>query len=139
MTMADTPKESELAGMQYALQLYQEKYESINTSMTRLMDEISSLRGVDSALSRLPGSAGKGAMINTGMGFMVGARVDEVSKAVVAIGGGILAEKSISEAKVIAADRIKARDEALKRLMNERKELERMIYELSYRIQESTA
>ncbi len=139
MTLAEDPRQKEMAGMQYALQLYQERYESMTTGITRLMEEVSSLRDVETALSKLPDSGGKRAMINAGMGFMLDAKVAEARTVTVAIGGGILAEKSVEDAKAIAAGRISAREEALKKLMSERKEIERAMYDLSARMQEMLA
>lgn len=137
--MAQDAAQRELAGMQYALQLYQERYESATSSITRLMEEVASLRDVEAALSRLPGSGGRPLMVNAGMGFMLDANVGDAKGVTVAIGGGVMAEKSFEEAKAIAAERIKAREEALRKLVAERKELERTMYELSYRIQQSLA
>lgn len=137
--MAQDQSRKEAASMQYALQLYQERYESVTTTMTRLMDEVASLRDVEASLGRLPGSGGKPSMINAGMGFMVDARIGEAKSVTVAIGGGIMAEKGVDEAKAIASDRIRIREEALKKLAGERKELERAIYDLTYRIQEALA
>ncbi len=134
-----TEKEQEAAGMQYALQLYQERYGNVNSAMARLMNEITSLRESDAAVSSLHGKAGRPAMINAGMGFMVDASLGRPDRVAVAIGGRIIAEKSIDEAKAIIAERVSAREAALGRLRSERKELESAIYSLTRRLQGAVA
>jgi prefoldin alpha subunit len=130
-------REYELASMQYALQAYQDRYNAVLRDTARLVQEMRALQDVETALNRADELSGKEALVDSGMGFFVGAETRKLDKVAVAIGAGIIAEKSVEEAKQIARERIAKRDGELKKLFGERKELESAVYELSYKIQET--
>lgn len=126
------------ADLQYAMQAYQERYASVSNGINRLIGEIGALREVEEALERHASIKEKGTLVDAGMGFYLEGRAGSSDRIAVSIGAGIIAEKTVEEARDIARQRSDARNSALKRLLEERKELEKAIYELSYRIQGDT-
>ena len=138
MSKGDNDREYAVAGMQYAIQAYQERYSAVSSEVNRLMQEMGAMHEVEAALQS-KGIADKETLIHCGMGFYVAGRTGRADRIAVNIGGGLIAEKSVEEARQIASSRLEGMGSALKRLLAERKELEGAIYDLSYKLQNSVA
>lgn len=137
--MSDEDKDGNaVAGMQYAMQVYQERYGAVSNEVNRLMQEMGAMHEVQAALES-KGVVDKDTLIHYGMGFYVSGRTGKADRIAVNIGAGLIAEKSVEEARQIASSRLERMSGALKKLLAERKELEGTIYDLSYKLQNSVA
>jgi prefoldin alpha subunit len=139
--MENIPEKNEtqysLEELQYTLQAYQERYNIISDQIKGMLETIESFSAAQEALKNPNRLKGKNALLNIGGNLYVDTKINDPEKIVVGIGAGLIIEKSADGANEILNKRLERNSDVLNKLMQERKQIEGIIYDLSYKINET--
>jgi prefoldin alpha subunit len=140
MMESGTPEKGEqrysLEELQYTLQVYQERYNIISDQIKAILESMESISAAQEALRDPKRLKDKNTLLNLGGNTFANAVISDPENIVVGIGAGLMVEKDIEGANLTLKKRLDRQNEALGKLMQERKRVEETIYDLSYRINE---
>lgn len=140
--MEQKPKqnpEENVAVLRYLQQLYQNQYSALINEMNRNVEYIRELNNVQITLENSGSVSKKNALMHLGAGVYLGVNVNKIENIMVEIGGGYILEKSAEDAKQFIALRIEKLTSVFNNLVKNRKELEKAIIEISYRLEALSA
>ncbi len=140
--MEQMPKqnpEENVAVLRYLQQLYQNQYNAVVSEMNRDVEYIRELNNAQLTLEKSSSISKKNSVIHLGAGIYISANINKIENVMLEIGAGYILEKSVDEAKQFIASRIEKLTSIFNNLVKNRKELEKAIIEVSYRLEALSA
>lgn len=138
--MEGSPKKEEgysREELQYMLQAYQERYDALTEQIKRGIQAIEGTGAAQEALADPSKLKKKNALVNAGGGLYIPMLSEGSGTVAIAIGAGIVVEKDSESALRLLKTRLDKQTSALDRLMQERRQIEEIVYDLSYKIGEA--
>lgn len=121
--------------LRYLQQVYQNQFAIASNSVNMTLQEMQQLNGVQKTLENINLVEGKDVINNIGSDFYIFSRVPNPKSVLVGVGAGYVIEKDIDSSKTFVAELIKKHTENLNRLTKGRKEIEKALIEVSYRLE----
>jgi len=127
-----------LEELKYIQQIYQNQYSALGNSANMVLQELQELNAAQKTLENMDIVGKREVLTSIGAQYFMSSRVEDTSKVLVGIGADYFIEKEIDPAKQHIAAYIQKRTEAFNSLNKNRKELEKALIEISYKIEEGT-
>lgn len=126
--------ESEL---EYALQVYQEHYNEVSEQVNRALENIDLINNAKEVLENNKMLDGSNALLNIGGGLYVNCKITDSEKFITGIGAGLLVENDAEGADAVLKRQLERSTDILNKLVKDRKQIEQIIYDISYKIEEA--
>ena len=126
--------EDESERLRYMYSVYQEQYGIVSQ---RLEEALSVMQRLNAALQTLEGySAIKGAnaLLPSGEGLLLKAKIDGSDSFVIDVGGGYLVESTMEAAKEVVSSRLEGVNAYMKKMHAERGNIEKALGEIGMRL-----
>ncbi len=127
---------SSLEEFRYLQQIYQNQYMMLAEQITGHTDRLREFEATRLSLENIDSLKERGALIPMGSNTFVNGRIADEDTVLVGIGAGYFAEKNIDKAKGYISSMITKEEESIKKLATNKKELEKALIEISYKIEE---
>lgn len=135
--MADdrSKREEELNRLFYMQNLYNQNYEAIMNEIASFGMAQAALRRNIRVLESKDQVKGSSILVNAEGGTYIEASVKDLSKVITYVGAGYLVDKSIDQAKAFVAKNIESGDSQLKKLSEDKQQLENELVRIQYEIE----
>ena len=130
----DREREEEIARLAYLQNLYNQQYEAVMNELAALGIAQAALQRNLDLLKRKDEMRNAGVLLNAEGGTYIEASVKEITKVMTYVGAGYLVEKDVDGAISYISKSIASGEEAMKRLMSDRRKLEDELVKLQYAI-----
>lgn len=121
--------------LRYIQQVYQNQYTIAGNSINIVLQELQELNSAQKTLENTDIIKGKDTLNSIGAQFYMFGKVQDPNKVIVAVGANYLVEKDTDSAKEYVASLIQKRTESLNAITKSRKEIEKALIEISYKIE----
>lgn len=122
------------AELQYIFQIYQERYSVLSEEIKELLQLLQQLGGAVSALENPNDIKNKEALLNVGGDLYIPTKITALNKVVMNIGAGLAIEKDVAGASETLKKRIEKQNDALNKMIDERRQVEQLLNDISYRL-----
>ncbi|MCW6160483.1 MAG: prefoldin subunit alpha [Candidatus Micrarchaeales archaeon] len=132
---AQSSSGEQLDELRYMHQIYQNQYASIASEISTRLDALKNFQNTQQTLENIDAVVNKNLLLGLGGGAYASGTITNQNSVVVNVGGGFLVEKDIDSAKGYVAKAIDNTTNAINQLTKDRRELERVLLEIAYRIE----
>ena len=122
--------------LRYMHQIYQNQYASIASEISTRLEALKNFQNTQQTLENIDTIVNKGMLLGLGGGAYASGTITNPKSIVVNVGAGFLVEKDIAGAKGYVAKAVDNTTNAISQLTKNRRELERVLMEIAYRIEE---
>ncbi len=123
-----------VAQLQYLQGVYTQRYDILNEQIaTYNMAKEAVMRNMD-MIDRASSMENKTILLNADGGAYIEANIGKLDKMITYVGAGYLVEKPLPEAKEFLQATVKGGDAAVSRLVDERKKVEKELFDISYKL-----
>ncbi len=133
---AQQDMQSQAMQLEYALGAYQERLGTIEAQINRIMLLLDNLNKEKEILDQKNNTQGKHALIPIGGSLLIGVNTNSMDHVYVNVGGGFVVESNAVDALNIIKKRIDKTTANLNILIGEKRKLQDIIYETSYRLEQ---
>ena len=129
-------RQSQLEELRYMHQIYQNQYMSIANEISTRLEALKNFQNTQQTLENIDAIVNKNLLLGLGGGAYASGTMTNPKSVVVSVGGGFLVEKEISHAKGYVAKAVDNTTNTINQLTKNRREIERALLEIAYRIEE---
>jgi prefoldin alpha subunit len=108
----------------YVERVYQNQYMMLGNAINSALEELQELNSAWVALESMDKLAGKESFSSIGADFYVRSQIKSDTKVIIGVGGGFMLEKDTASAKATVKKRLDAKNALVKKLVDNRKEIE---------------
>ncbi len=125
------------AELQYILQVYEGRYQELTEELKGVIAAGESLDAAIRTLQKSDDIKKKGAMLPVGAGLYLPASVGAMDSVIVDVGADFAVEKGVEDAGKMLKKRLDRQSSIMKKLLEERRELEELVRDLSLKLEEA--
>lgn len=129
-------RQRQLDELRYMHQLYQNQYMTIANEISTRLDALKSFQNTQQTLENIETIVNKNMLLGLGGGAYASGTITNQNSVVVSVGGGFLVEKDMQSAKGYVAKAVDSTTNTVNQLTKNRREMERALLEIAYRMEE---